>query len=150
MHGIKYFFLNKNNQTIQGGQKKFPGRGTCRKHYRKALFFKIQGGHVPPPWILLDPPLTRHSHPVKYYSTEVKWATLFWSELFISQLISPALYKYICDWNFIFTCPLHPAEYLQRIWILQTEFYILTYNKIWCMIGFLNIKWLKQNLNYFS
>jgi hypothetical protein len=25
MHGIKYFFLNKNNQTIQGGQKKFSG-----------------------------------------------------------------------------------------------------------------------------
>jgi hypothetical protein len=22
MHGIKYFFLNKNNQTIQGGTKK--------------------------------------------------------------------------------------------------------------------------------
>jgi hypothetical protein len=40
MHDIKYFFLNKINQTIQGGQKKFPG-GT---NYRKALFFKIQGG----------------------------------------------------------------------------------------------------------
>jgi hypothetical protein len=37
MHGIKYFFLNKNNQTIQGGQKKFPGgaraENITEKHY---------------------------------------------------------------------------------------------------------------------
>jgi hypothetical protein len=43
MHGIKYFFLNKNNQTIQGGgAKKFPG------------------GHVPKtlPKSTILPPLT--------------------------------------------------------------------------------------------
>jgi hypothetical protein len=37
MHGIKYFFLNKNNQTIQGGAKKI-SRGAraeniTEKHY---------------------------------------------------------------------------------------------------------------------
>jgi hypothetical protein len=59
MHGIKYFFLNKNNQTIQRGRgkKNFQG-GTCRKHYRKTLFFKIQEGTCPP-WINLGPPLPK-------------------------------------------------------------------------------------------
>jgi hypothetical protein len=48
MHDIKYFFLNKNNQTIQGGQKKFLNGANYRKHYRKALFFEIQGGAPAP------------------------------------------------------------------------------------------------------
>jgi hypothetical protein len=51
MHGIKYFFLNKNNQTIQGGQKNFQG-GKLPKN----TIFQNPGGHVPP-WITLDPPL---------------------------------------------------------------------------------------------
>jgi hypothetical protein len=34
MHGIKYFFLNKNNQTIQGGGKKnFQREQITEKHY---------------------------------------------------------------------------------------------------------------------
>jgi hypothetical protein len=49
MHGIKIFFLNKNNQTIQEGAKKISRGGTCRKNDRKTLIFKIQGGHVPTP-----------------------------------------------------------------------------------------------------
>jgi hypothetical protein len=48
IHDIKYFFLNKINQTIQGGQKNFSRRANYRKYYRKALFFKIQGGPLPP------------------------------------------------------------------------------------------------------
>jgi hypothetical protein len=42
MYDIKYFFLNKNNQTIQEGTKKFKGKINYRKHYRKILFFNIQ------------------------------------------------------------------------------------------------------------
>jgi hypothetical protein len=49
IHDIKYFFLNKINQTIQWGQKKFSGGANYRKYYRKTLFFKIQGGSCPPP-----------------------------------------------------------------------------------------------------
>jgi hypothetical protein len=41
MHDIKYFFLNKNNQTIQRGQKKFQEGTDYRKYYLKTLFFKI-------------------------------------------------------------------------------------------------------------
>jgi hypothetical protein len=44
MHGIKYFFLNKNNQTIQGGQKKFPG-GQLPKN----TIFQNPGGARAPP-----------------------------------------------------------------------------------------------------
>jgi hypothetical protein len=66
MHGIKYFFLNKNNQTIRrGGQKKISRGTNYRKHYRKTLFFKIQGGHVPP-WITLGPPLVTELSPDAY------------------------------------------------------------------------------------
>jgi hypothetical protein len=49
MHGIKYFFLNKNNQTIQGGQKKFPGGARAENITEKHYFSKSRGGHVPPP-----------------------------------------------------------------------------------------------------
>jgi hypothetical protein len=56
IYDIKYFFLNKINQTIQGGPKKFPGGTNYRKYYRKTLFFKIQGGRCPP-WGTVDPPL---------------------------------------------------------------------------------------------
>jgi hypothetical protein len=56
MHGIKYFFLNKNDQTIRGGgQKQFPKRGTYRKHYRKTLIFKIQGARTPPGFTWVRP-----------------------------------------------------------------------------------------------
>jgi hypothetical protein len=41
MHGIKYFFLNKNNQTIQKGAKKI-SRGET--NYRKHYFSKNPGG----------------------------------------------------------------------------------------------------------
>jgi hypothetical protein len=57
IYDIKYFFLNKINQTIQGGPKKFPEGANYRKYYRKALFFKIQGGAagtVDPPLVLPD------------------------------------------------------------------------------------------------
>jgi hypothetical protein len=48
MHGIKYFFLNKNNQTIQGGgKKKFQG-GKLPKTLPKSTIFQNPGGHVPP------------------------------------------------------------------------------------------------------
>jgi hypothetical protein len=39
MHGIKYFFLNKNNQTIQGGAKK-KFQGVCRFIYKSAEGFR--------------------------------------------------------------------------------------------------------------
>jgi hypothetical protein len=47
MHDIKYFILNKNNQTIQGGQKKFSEEANYQKYYKKTLFFKIQGVRAP-------------------------------------------------------------------------------------------------------
>jgi hypothetical protein len=54
MHDIKYFILNKNNQTIQGGQKKISEEANYQKYYKKTLFFKIQGVRAP---VLLGPPL---------------------------------------------------------------------------------------------
>jgi hypothetical protein len=53
IHDIKYFILNKINQTIQGG-KKISGGTNYRKYYRKALFFKIQGDRS---WTSVHPPL---------------------------------------------------------------------------------------------
>jgi hypothetical protein len=47
MHDIKYFILNKNNQTIQGGQKKISEEANYQKYYKKTLFFKIQGVRAP-------------------------------------------------------------------------------------------------------
>jgi hypothetical protein len=47
MHDVKYFFLNKINQTIPGmGQKNFLGGTNYQKYYRKILFFKIQEGQL--------------------------------------------------------------------------------------------------------
>jgi hypothetical protein len=43
MHGIKYFFLNKNNQTIQGGKKNFQG-GHVPKTLPKSTIFQNPGG----------------------------------------------------------------------------------------------------------
>jgi hypothetical protein len=57
MHGIKYFFLNKNNQTIQGGQKKFPGGDKVPKTLPKSTIFQNPGGARAPPWIKVGPPL---------------------------------------------------------------------------------------------
>jgi hypothetical protein len=51
MHGIKYFFLNKNNQTIQGG--KLP------KTLPKITIFQNPGG-ARTPLITLGPPLGLH------------------------------------------------------------------------------------------
>jgi hypothetical protein len=51
MHGIKYFFLNKNNQTIQGGgQKKFSGGTRAENITEKHYISKSRKEHVPP-WI---------------------------------------------------------------------------------------------------
>jgi hypothetical protein len=55
MHDNKYFFLNKINQTIQGG-KKILGGANYRKYFRKALFFKIQWEQLPS-CSIVDPPL---------------------------------------------------------------------------------------------
>jgi hypothetical protein len=50
MHGIKFFFLNKNNQTIQGGQKKFSGGGKLPKTLLKnTIFQNPEGGGMCPP-----------------------------------------------------------------------------------------------------
>jgi hypothetical protein len=45
MHDIKYFFPNKNNQTIQRGQKKFPkGEGQITENIiEKHYFSKFRG-----------------------------------------------------------------------------------------------------------
>jgi hypothetical protein len=56
MHGIKYFFLKKNNQTIQGGKKNFQGGQITENITEKHYFSKSKGGTCPP-WIKLGPPL---------------------------------------------------------------------------------------------
>jgi hypothetical protein len=56
MHDIKYFFLNKNNQTIQGGKKNFQG-GKLPKTLPKSTIFQNPRGARAPPWISLGPPL---------------------------------------------------------------------------------------------
>jgi hypothetical protein len=48
MHGIKYFFLNKNNQTIQGGKKNFQGGTRAENITEKHYFSKSRGGTCPP------------------------------------------------------------------------------------------------------
>jgi hypothetical protein len=52
MHDIKYFFLNKNNQTIsregEGDKFFFPGETDYRKYYLKTLFFKFRTEQLPP------------------------------------------------------------------------------------------------------
>jgi hypothetical protein len=47
MHDIKYFFLNKINQTIQRGQQIFAGRANYQKYYRKVLFSKFRRWQLP-------------------------------------------------------------------------------------------------------
>jgi hypothetical protein len=47
MHDIKYFFLNKNNQTIQMGAKKFPERQITENIMEKTIF--QNPAVVPPP-----------------------------------------------------------------------------------------------------
>jgi hypothetical protein len=62
MHGIKYFFLNKNNQTIQRGQKKFSGGGQLPKTLPKNTIFQNPGGARAPPglhWVRPWAPLWR-------------------------------------------------------------------------------------------
>jgi hypothetical protein len=48
MHGIKYFFLNKNNQTIQGGKKNFQKEARAENITEKHYFSKSRGGTCPP------------------------------------------------------------------------------------------------------
>jgi hypothetical protein len=47
MHDIKYFFLNKNNQTIQGGKKNFKG-DKLPKVLSKNTIFQNPEEHIPP------------------------------------------------------------------------------------------------------
>jgi hypothetical protein len=48
MHGIKYFFLNKNNQTIQGGSKKnFQKETRAENIIEKHYFLKSKRTHAP-------------------------------------------------------------------------------------------------------
>jgi hypothetical protein len=50
IHDIKYFFLNKINQTIQGGQKNFPEeRQTTENITEKHCFSKSRGASVHAP-----------------------------------------------------------------------------------------------------
>jgi hypothetical protein len=48
MYGIKYFFLNKNNQSIQGGSKKNFQGGTRVENIKSTIFQNPGGEHVPP------------------------------------------------------------------------------------------------------
>jgi hypothetical protein len=64
MHGIKYFFLNKNNQTIQGGKKNFQGEHVPKTLPKNTIFQNPEG--VRAPWILLGPPLDRTRIPFQY------------------------------------------------------------------------------------
>jgi hypothetical protein len=66
MHGIKYFFLNKNNQTIRrGGKKKFQGGQITENIIEKHYFSKSKEGTCPP-WITLGPPLVTELSPDAY------------------------------------------------------------------------------------
>jgi hypothetical protein len=51
MHDIKYFFLNKNNQTIQGGAKKNFRGGKLPKALSKNTIFQNPGGAPEQHWI---------------------------------------------------------------------------------------------------
>jgi hypothetical protein len=56
MHDIKFFFSIKLiRQFRRGGAKKISGGTNYRKHYRKTLFFKIQGGSYPPGILWIRP-----------------------------------------------------------------------------------------------
>jgi hypothetical protein len=55
IHDIKYFFLNKINQTIQGGKKNFRGGQTTENIIEKHCFSKSRGAAAP--WATVDPPL---------------------------------------------------------------------------------------------
>jgi hypothetical protein len=51
IHDIKYFFLNKINQTIrgeEGDKKKFQRRQTTENITEKHCFSKSRGGRCPP------------------------------------------------------------------------------------------------------
>jgi hypothetical protein len=53
IYDIKYFFLNKINQTIQGGAKKFSeGGGKLPKVLPKSTVFQNPGGAAAPPGTL--------------------------------------------------------------------------------------------------
>jgi hypothetical protein len=54
-YDIKYFFLNKNNQTIQRGTKKFSKEGKLPKALSKSTIFQNPEGYVP----LRDKPWSR-------------------------------------------------------------------------------------------
>jgi hypothetical protein len=47
MHDIKYFFLNENNQTIQGDKKNFQ-REQITKTLPKNTIFQNSGDQLPP------------------------------------------------------------------------------------------------------
>jgi hypothetical protein len=47
MHGIKYFFLNKKNQTIQGGKKNFQGGQITENIIEKYYFSKSKETRAP-------------------------------------------------------------------------------------------------------
>jgi hypothetical protein len=57
MHGIKYFFLNKNNQTIQGGH--------VPKILPKNTIFQNPGGARAPPGLTWVRPCLSHSGEIK-------------------------------------------------------------------------------------
>jgi hypothetical protein len=56
MDDIKYFFLNKINQTIQGGQKNF-SEGTNYRLSKNIIFQNLRGTATRG---TLDPPLSRN------------------------------------------------------------------------------------------
>jgi hypothetical protein len=56
MHDIKYFFLNKNNQTIQGAKKIREEREQITENIIENIIFKNPEEHVPA-WTTLDPPV---------------------------------------------------------------------------------------------
>jgi hypothetical protein len=47
MHDIKYFFLNKINQTIQGGQEKISGEQITESIIEKQCFSKFREASAP-------------------------------------------------------------------------------------------------------
>jgi hypothetical protein len=71
IHDIKYFFLNKINQTIQGGKKNFQG-GKLPKVLLKSTVFQNPGGAAAP-WPSV--------HPLLAVASGLKWTgrfNLFW------------------------------------------------------------------------
>jgi hypothetical protein len=53
LHNIKYFFLNKINQTIQMGQKHFSGGGQITESITKNYYFSKFKGQDPPLVVLV-------------------------------------------------------------------------------------------------